>query len=72
MDEHTQKIQAKVLTAIKRGEIVMRPRWHFVLKTVLATLGFIILFLVLIYRVQIFVFLMKNHSPTHHSLSKLY
>ncbi len=56
MDEHTQKIQAKVLTAIKRGEIVMRPRWHFVLKTVLATLGFIILFLVLIYLMSLIMF----------------
>ncbi len=56
MNEQNQKLQDKILSAIRQGEIVMRPRWHFVLKTILAILGFIILSLVLIYLMSLIIF----------------
>ncbi len=56
MDEKSKKLQDKIFDAIKKGEVVMRPRWHFVLKTILITLGVVILSLVTIYLTSLIIF----------------
>ncbi len=49
-------IQERVLEAIKTGEVAMRPRWHFVLKTLLMTFGVIIVLLALLYFASLIIF----------------
>lgn len=44
-----KSIQEHVELAIKDGTLNMRPKWHFVLKTILRVLSIIILFFALIY-----------------------
>ena len=47
-DKH-KTIEELVNDSIKSGKIMMKPKWHFVLKTILRVLSIIILFFVLIY-----------------------
>lgn len=54
--ETQNNLQAKILNAIKKGEVIMRPRWHFVLKTILGVLGGVIVSLVLVYLISLIIF----------------
>lgn len=56
MNEENKKLQDRILGAIKKGEVVMRPRWHFVLKTILAILGVTMVSLVLVYLTSLIIF----------------
>jgi len=47
-----KSIQEKVLSAIKEGKLSMRPKWHFVLITIMHVLVAVILFFALIYLVS--------------------
>ena len=59
MDNNPHKsIHDEVLTKIKSGTVFMRPRWHFVLKTILAFLGFVLLLLLLLYLASFVVFIL--------------
>lgn len=61
MNNHNnQKIPSPILDRIKRGEIVMRPRWHFVLKATLAGAGVLILVLTLFYVVSFVFFALRS------------
>ncbi len=62
MNNETQKqpIKEKVLSAIKSGQVAMRPRWHFVLKAVLAIAGGIILMLALLSLVSFMIFISRE------------
>ena len=51
-------VKHKVLTKIKCGEVTMRPRWHFVLKSTLAILGLLIVALWLVYLESFILFLL--------------
>ena len=48
-NNHDNTIQEEVLKAIKEGKLNMRPKWHFILKTILRVLSVIILFFALVY-----------------------
>jgi ABC-type multidrug transport system fused ATPase/permease subunit len=49
-------IKSKILEAIKEGEVVMRPRWHFVLRSVLMVLGAVLVLLGIMYIVSFIIF----------------
>jgi hypothetical protein len=54
--EHPKTIQEKIISAIKAGEVVMRPKWHFVLQGVLVCVGGIIAIIVLVYLMSLIMF----------------
>ncbi len=57
MQEEPTNINAShLLESIRKGELKMRPKWHFVLKTVLILLGAIILLLSILYLVSLIIF----------------
>lgn len=49
MEKYKSQLKEKIQHAIETGQIAMRPRWHFVLKSVLFSLGGVILLLALLY-----------------------
>jgi len=53
-------MRQKVMEAIERGEVRMRPRWHFALLSLLYSTGAVILFFGLVYAVSLVVFLLKQ------------
>ncbi len=52
-------ITGKVLEKIKSGRVKMRPKAHFVLKTALAALGFILIILFVLYLISFIVFTLR-------------
>jgi hypothetical protein len=60
-DNNSQKslITGKVLEKIKSGRVKMRPKAHFVLKTALVALGFILIILFLLYLISFIVFTLR-------------
>lgn len=52
----TTKLKEKILNAIKSGRITMQPRWHFVLKAVLAVAGAFLVLLALLYLSSLVIF----------------
>lgn len=55
-----QSLNQKVLGVIEAGAVTMRPRWHYVLKTLLAVLGFIIVLLTGIYLASFIIFVLRR------------
>lgn len=55
-EEHKKSNIDHILESIKKGELKMRPKWHFVLKTVLLILGSVILALSIFYLVSLIIF----------------
>lgn len=51
------QIKEKILETIEAGKVTMKPRWHFVLRTVVLALGAVILFLALLYLVSFIFFI---------------
>lgn len=49
MTEQIKKIEDKVKSLIQEGKIKMKPRWFFVLKSILKILFIVVLFLILVY-----------------------
>lgn len=62
MDDKTssQSILEHVTTAIKSGEVTMRPKWHFVLRATLAAIGSITLLLTLLYLASFIIFILRR------------
>ena len=54
-----KSIKEKIMAAVKSGELVMRPRWHFVLRAALLVLGVVITLLVLIYLASFILFILR-------------
>lgn len=59
-DETKKSIREQILGAIDQGSVRMRPRWHFVLKTILAVIGGVILVLTLLYLVSFILFVLRR------------
>ncbi len=55
-----QTIKDKVLTAIKAGQVTMRPKWHYVLKAALMLTGAAILSLALLYLASFIIFYLRQ------------
>ncbi|MEY4731324.1 MAG: hypothetical protein RL681_270 [Candidatus Parcubacteria bacterium] len=51
-------MREKVLAAIKRGDVTMRPKWHFVLRAALMLMGSVFAFLALLYVVSFILFVL--------------
>ncbi len=50
MENNTNNsLKSRVLTLIEKGQTKMKPRWHFILKTLLFVLGVVIVFLITLY-----------------------
>ncbi len=49
MNHDNNNVRERVMDAIKKGGVAMRPRWHFMAKAALALTGGIIIFLTLLY-----------------------
>jgi len=63
MNQHSQEkksIKELVLTQIKEGKAIMRPKWHFVFKGVLVTLGVVLVTLVILYIVSFLIFVLRE------------
>lgn len=59
-DTSHNRIRDLVLEKIKTGKAHMRPRWHFVLKTVLAVTGLVIIAVVAVYVASFVVFVFHH------------
>lgn len=57
---HNNTLQETLLAKIKEGQVVMRPRWHFVLKAVLGILGIIILGMAALYLISFILFALRE------------
>ncbi len=53
-------IKEKVLSAIEDGKVLMRPRWHFILKATLAFIGFAFLMVALVYILSFIIFTLRE------------
>ena len=52
-------MRGKVMDAIHEGAVRMRPRWHFLLLSMLGVVGALILLLALVYSVSLMVFFLR-------------
>ncbi len=59
-DINNQLAREEILEAIRKGRVKMRPRWHFVLRALLAALGAIILLLALLYLASFVIFVLHR------------
>lgn len=57
-----QSIQDKISEAIKKGEVAMKPRWHFAMKSTLALVGATLLVLALIHVVSLGLFVIQQNG----------
>ncbi len=55
-------IQEKIMSAIKNGEVAMRPRWHFILMGSLVFAGAAILLVALLYVAGLSVFMLRQNG----------
>jgi hypothetical protein len=63
MDEHTlsnESTSRRILSRIREGEVRMRPKWHFVLRTLLITTGGIMVGMLTLYVVSFAVFVLRQ------------
>ncbi len=58
--QEPQSIQQRIVQKIEEGRVAMRPRWHFVLRAVLAVLGAILVLLIGLYLVSFVVFVART------------
>ncbi len=58
--EEEKTIKESILATIESGEVKMRPRWHFMLKTILASLGVTILALTILYLASFIIFVLRQ------------
>ncbi|MBU4141685.1 hypothetical protein KKE99_02325, partial [Patescibacteria group bacterium] len=59
-NKNQKSIKESILSVIKSGQVKMRPRWHFVLKTALAAFGVIILVLTVLYLASFIIFVLRQ------------
>ena len=62
MNDNTEKksLRGSVMDAIKKGEVQMRPRWHFAALSLFALVGIVLVVLTLLYLVSLAVFFMRE------------
>lgn len=60
--ETKNTLEDKILTAIKSGELKMRPRWHFFLKSAFLLTGAIALFTILLYLTSFIIFVLHRNG----------
>lgn len=62
MDEASAKktIRESVMDVVKNQRVEMRPKWHFILRAVLAVIGAAIIALTLLYAASLFIFIMAR------------
>lgn len=60
MTNENSKIKNNILEKIKHGEVSMRPRWHFVLETILVVSGMVLLAMGLLYLLSFIVFFFRQ------------
>src|SRR3989344_3614541 len=60
MSHEIRSIKEEVIARIKRGETIMRPRWHFVLRAMLYALGVLIAALALVYLASFIMFVLRE------------
>lgn len=53
------QLKQTIISAIKKGEVTMRPRWHFVLRSSLLLLGVIVTVLLLLFLSSFVLFLLR-------------
>lgn len=58
--EEKKSVRADIMKAISRGDIRMKPRWHFILLSALYVTGAIIVFLTLLYTTSLGVFFVRD------------
>ncbi|MEM9336728.1 MAG: hypothetical protein AAGA35_02660 [Patescibacteria group bacterium] len=54
-----QNLKEKLLYRIESGEMCMKPKWHFMLKSVLAVAGALLAFVGLVYLISLIVFVLR-------------
>lgn len=58
--EQKKPISERIIAAAKSGQLKMRPKWHFVLRTVLWLAGTVVVTLALLYLLSLFLFLSRE------------
>jgi hypothetical protein len=58
----SQELKQKIMGAIQKGEVTMRPRWHFVLRSTLLVLGIVIMGLSLVFLSSFVLFLLRANG----------
>jgi hypothetical protein len=53
------QLKETIISAIKKGEVTMRPRWHFVLRSALLLLGVIVTVLLLLFLSSFVAFMLR-------------
>jgi len=53
-------VRDHILDAVKAGQVKMRPRWHFILQSILTVLGLVIGILAVMYLVSFAVFVLRQ------------
>lgn len=53
-------MQKRVLEAIRAGQVKMRPKWHFILKAILAALGGALLLIAVLYLTSFILFISRQ------------
>ena len=60
MNTHFSPIKKRVMAAITSGNTYMRPKWYFILRGILFSLGLILLAIALVYVASLIVFALKQ------------
>lgn len=63
MSKNKLNISDKIMSEIKSGQLKMKPKWYFVLGSILAVLGISSLFITSSYLVSLFAFSLRTHGP---------
>jgi hypothetical protein len=58
--QNIKQIKDAILARIKNGQVSMRPKWHFVLKTLLIAVGGVLVLLAALYLVSFMVFVTRQ------------
>ncbi|MBI5153095.1 MAG: hypothetical protein HZA36_01410 [Parcubacteria group bacterium] len=53
-------LRDRIIKAIQSGQVTMRPRWHFILKTILVATGVMVVFLGLLYIISFIIFILQH------------
>lgn len=61
-DDNKNLLPERILQVINRGKVVMKPRWHFILQTVLAISAILIIVLALLFLSSFIIFLLRQNG----------
>jgi hypothetical protein len=60
MTEENNSIKDNIIKSIEGGQVTMKPKWHFVLRTILLLLGLVLAALVLLYTISFIIFVLHQ------------